>query len=813
MCVFICAVRAIHVSCARYSTTAHALKLLESRLLSFERDTMRLKWLAVLFLLPLAATVFSPVPSVDCQSKPQVDFPFCNPQLSPEDRATDLVSRLTQDELTGQTSSIAPAISRLGINAYNWRSNCVHGWSKSGGPDWLGYTWTVFPAPIGLAATFDRDLVLRAGQVTSTEGRALHNEVMTHYSGSSQEASGLNCFSPNVNLLRDPRWGRAQETFGEDPFLISQLSVAYTKGLQEGSDPTYVKVAACPKHYAVHSGPDQLRSVFTANVSLHDLYDTYLASFKSQVVGARAMQIMPAYSGMRCKEEPDGAPDAANPFLLKTVLRDEFQAPNISVCSDNGGIEEVYNTHHFASTAEEAAALCMNASTDLDLGHDDVYPKYLPSALKDKLVTLDTIKDAVWRSFYLRMRVGDFDPVSMVPYQLINASQLDTPGSRALNLQSARESIVLLKNSGDLPLQATEIKKLAVIGPNANASQVLLSNYEGIPAFTITIYEGLKASGRAISMEYASGCSGVACPDKKYFDEALAIVNDTDYVIAVMGLDGTVEGEGHDRANTTCESQPVDNLALPGCQAALIEAVIAINPRVILVLVNGGPVSIPTLYPNQGVVAVVEAFYPGPLGGYAVADVLFGTYNPGGKLPFTVFNTTSDIAFNTDYNMTTPPGRTYRYYTGKPLFPFGYGLSYTKFEYSNLILSATNIKVCTSINVSVTVDNMGQVSGDEVIQVYVEPPRLSGKPFVPNIQLVGFGRVNLGASKTHMGQYEVNAYLLSLVDEDGEHYVFPGVYTVVVSGGVEEGLTAKFTMEGSVTNVKDCQGAPTCLAC
>ena len=769
--------------------------------------------MACLVLLPLASATF-PVPSVDCQSPPQASLPFCNPKLTPQDRATDLVSRLSLDELIDQTSSIAPAISRLGINAYNWRSNCVHGWALSGGPDWFGYTWTVFPAPIGLSATFDKELILQVGQVTSTEGRALHNEIMSRYSGSSQEASGLNCFSPNVNLLRDPRWGRAEETFGEDPYLISQLSVVYTKGLQEGSDPKYVKVAACAKHFAAHSGPDQIRSKFTANVTLHDLYDTYLASFKSQVIGAKVMQMMPAYTGLRCKYEPDGAPDAANSFLINRVLRNEFGAPNISVCSDNGGVFEVYGTHHFASSDEEAAAFCMNAGTDIDLGNDRVYPQYLPKAFDNQLVQVDAIKAAVWRNFYLRIRVGDFDPVSMVPYQLINASQLNTPESQALNLKAAQESIVLLKNSGQLPLNALDIKKIAVIGPNGNSSTVLLSNYEGIPPFTVTIYEGLQeVFNPSVQVEYASGCRDVKCSDKDDFDKALAIVNDADYVVAVMGLDSTVEGEGKDRLNTTCESLPVDNIGLPGCQTALVEAVIASNPRVILVLLNGGPVSIPNLYDNEGVLGVVEAFYPGPLGGRAVADVLFGSYNPGGKLPYTVYNSVSDMAAPTDYNMTTLPGRTYRYYIGKPLFPFGYGLSYTKFEYSKLSLSSTSIKVCSSLNVTVSVQNTGQVSGDEVVQVYVEPPKLSGKPFIPNIELVGFERVTIAPSATHVGHYEVNAYSLSLVDEDGEHYVFPGQYTVVVSGGLESKVTGKFTIDGSVTNVQECPGAPSCLAC
>jgi beta-glucosidase len=777
--------------------------------------TMFFYYSVVLFLgasLIAQAIARFPIPSVDCQSLPQASYPFCDPKLNPEARATDLVSRLTVDELISQTFYLAPTISRLGINAYNWRSNCAHGWTESGGPDWLGYTWTVFPAPIGMAATFDKDLVLKAGQVTSTEGRALHNEIMTHYNGSSQEATGLNCYSPVVNLLRDSRWGRAQETFGEDPYLLSQIGVAYTKGLQEGSDPTYVKVAASPKHFSVHSGPDNIRNWFTANTTLHDLYDTYLAAFKSQVMGGKAMQIMPALSGMRCEKEEDGAPDAANPFLLQTVLREQFGAPNISVVSDNAAIEQVYSDHHFASSYEQAAALCMNAGTDLDLG-DTAYIKYLPVALKDNLVQLETIRRAVWRSFYLRIRVGDFDPVSLVPYQLINGSQINTPDSQALNLKMTAESIVLLKNSGTLPLKIPSIKqKLAVIGPNANASTALLSNYQGIPAFITTVYEGIKSTG--VPVGYAPGCPDVTCANKSSFSQALAVAADADFVIAVMGLDGTVEGEGHDRVNTTCDSQPVDNLALPGCQTALVEEIIAINPRVILVLINGGPVSIPTLYANSGVLAILEAFYPGPLGGKGVSDVLFGDYNPGGRLPYTVLHDTTQLPVATDYNMTTPPGRTHRYYTGKPLFPFGYGLSYTTFKYSGLVLSASRITVCSNISVKVSVQNVGDVVGDDVIQVYLEPPRLSGKPFIPNIQLVGFERVsNLPVAGNYTGSFEVNAYLLSLVDRDGEHYVFPGSYIVVVTDGAGNRLTAPFVIEGSVTNVKECPGAPSCLAC
>ena len=358
---------------------------------------------------------FDPAPSVDCQSTPQSKLPFCNPNLPFMTRAEDLVSRLTTKEKIDQTSTIAPAILRLGIKDYNWRSNCMHGWTASGGNWPKGLTWTVFPSPINLGATFDPDIVNKVAQVTADEGRALHNEMMVANNGSSTEAAGLNCFSPNVNLFRDPRWGRGQETFGEDPYVISVIGAAYTRGLQEGDMKKYLKVAACAKHFAVHSGPDDIRSQFQANTTLHDLYDTYLPAFKSQVMAANVAQIMPAYSGMRCKYQPDGAPDAANPFLLRTVLRKQFGAPNISVCSDNGGVSETASTQKYVPTPELAAAVCMNATTDLDLGHDLTYTNYLQQALDDMYVTLQTITDAVVRNFYLRMRLGDFDPPSMVP--------------------------------------------------------------------------------------------------------------------------------------------------------------------------------------------------------------------------------------------------------------------------------------------------------------------------------------------------------------------------------------------------------------
>ena len=453
--------------------------------------------------------------SVLCQSAPQSAYPFCDTSQSFKNRASDLLSRLNITEVIGQTSSIAPAISRLGINAYNWRSNCVHGWSKSGG-SWGNLHWTVFPAPIGLGASFDTNLLNMAGKVTSDEGRALHNVMLQNHDGVSPEAAGVNCFSPNVNLFRDPRWGRGQETYGEDPYLLSMLGVAYTRGLQEGTDSKYLKVAACAKHYAVHSGPEELRTKFTANVSLHDLHDSYLPAFQSQVLAADVAQIMPAYSGVRVTDFPDkGAPDCANSYLLKTVLRYGFDAPNISICSDNGGVAFVYSSHHYVNSTELGAAVSMNASTDLDLGYDEIYPKNLQKAIDDHFVEEETIREAVWRSFYLRMRLGDFDPPSKVSYQKIGQDHLDTADSQALNLEAAEKSIVLLKNlDGFLPISSSSLKKVAIIGPNADSDSVLLSSYEGIPSKIVNIQNGIISylnTSSSAGISTAKGCSNVIC--------------------------------------------------------------------------------------------------------------------------------------------------------------------------------------------------------------------------------------------------------------------------------------------------------------
>ena len=783
--------------------------------------------LVVAFLFHIAAAIKSaPVgdaraatPSVDCQSKPQSEMPFCDTSLSFMERAIDLESRLTTAEKIAQTSTIAPAIPRLGIKDYNWRSNCLHGWSKSGGKWPSGLSWTVFPAPIGLAATFNKDLLEKIGQVTADEGRALHNVMLAEFNGSSTEAAGLNCFSPNVNLFRDPRWGRGQETYGEDPYLISQLANAYTRGLQGSGESKYLKIAACAKHFAAHSGPEETRLEFRANVTIHDLYDSFLSTFKSQVMGAKVAQIMPAYSGLICDYQKDGAPDVASPFLLKDVLREQFSAPNISVVSDNGAVGFVYSKMKYVADEEMAAAVCINATTDLDLGHDSIYSTYLPKALEKGEVDLQSIRDAVVRSFYLRMRLGDFDPPSMVPYQNIGKDNINTPQSQALNLQAARESIVLMKNDGSrLPLDPSNTKNIIVMGPIANSTSSMLSNYEGIPSETVTVLQGiqnvLRDSG---DVQYAPGCTDVKCKDLSKFEEGLSLIKSGEsIVVMVMGLDQSIESEGRDRSQTDCFGLINDVLTLPGCQNVLIERAAARGASIILVIVNGGAISmIDLVFFQSNVGAVLEVFYPGAQGGAAIADVIFGKYNPAGRMPLTTFWGLYSTASSANYNMSN---RTYRYLPDIPEYYFGYGLSYSNFNYTNLSVSPATISPCDSIKVSVSVTNIGGPAGDEVIQIYVAPPRLKNKPFV---QLLSFDRVFLEPSQTHIATFELNPYLLSLVDDDGEHYVFPGKYLVLSGNQPDHFLDdfnamvkANLTITGSTpVKTSKCTSAPQCLAC
>eukprot|EP00128_Syssomonas_multiformis_P007029 Colp12_sorted_trinity150504_noHs@26791 len=521
-----------------------------------------------------------------------VQYPFQNWSLPLPLRVNDLVSRLTLEEQIQQTWSEAPAVERLGIKAYNWRSNCVHGWTANGGKWDQNDVWTNFPEPIGLGATFDKELLQKAGDVTATEGRALHNIGLQRFNGTSTEARGLNCFAPNVNLLRDPRWGRNQETFGEDPYLISTMGLAYTIGLQGGVGERYLKVAACAKHYAVHDGPENTRSHFIANVTLHDLFDTYLPQFRALVQEGDIATVMCAYSGTQYS---NNAPDCASPFMLQEVLRGRLGFKG-AVISDNHAVEYVQNAHHFVETMEEAAAVCLNATCDSDLGPDKIYSQYLGAAVAQGLVSAQTVAQSVQRLMEVRFRLGDFDPAEVVPYSQLGHESLDTAGHRALNRRAARESLVLLKNHGILPLVPKAGLKIAVVGPNANSTSAILGNYEGRPSQCPTIYQAFveRLNGLA-TVEYAGGCKDAKCTSSALFPQALQMAKDADVIIAALGLEQSISKEGMDwTEGYPCDGHTGGQVGgLPGCQYPLLQQLSALGKPVILIIVSGSPMTLP----------------------------------------------------------------------------------------------------------------------------------------------------------------------------------------------------------------------------
>ena len=579
----------------------------------------------------------------------------------------------------------------------------------------------------------------------------------------------------------------------------------------------------------MHCGPGDIRNSFTANVTLHDLYDTFLPAFKSQSLAADVAQIMTALSGTRTVLNQAGAPDSANQYLLRNILREEFGKPNVSIISDNGAIAQVDTVHHFVSNETLAAAVCMNASTDLDL-YSGAYGHPLSQALDLGMVSMDAIKDGVWRSFYLRIRVGDFDPYDSVKYQQYDSSYLDTPANQEINLQSVRESIVLLKNvKNALPLDPSRYKSIAVVGPLGNATDELLGNYVGIPSRIVSVLSGLEDYNKknfngSIKFSYAQGCMSTPCPNVTGFDEALDLVDSADVVIAVMGLDDTLEGEGHDRKETKCsgDPDPIDVLSLPGCQTHFVNSLIKKDKNVILVLINGGPLSLPDFYSSGKIVAIVETFYGGALAGSGIADVLFGSYNPAGRMPVTTLLSSSDLRDSVDYNMSTAPGRTYRYFSGKTLFPFGYGLSYTQFVYSDLkLVPGGKIEACKGVNVTVTVTNSGTRDGDEVVQVYLIPPKIDGI-IVPLQELITFDRVGIKAGDKTTPNLAISAYMMSLVDNKGARYIYPGDYEVSVGGcslgesvaQKSDNVVAKLKITGDgPVSVDKCSNAPQCMGC
>lgn len=845
----------------------------------------------------------------------QGTFPFQDSLLPTTQRVDDLVSRMTLEEKAAQMGTDAPAIQRLGIPAYYWWSECLHG-------DAVGPA-TVFPEPIGLAATFDLSLHAQVADAISDEDRAWYSK--TGGVGHPQGFHGLTFFAPNINIFRDPRWGRGQETYGEDPYLTARFGVTYIKGLQ-GNDPKYFKVIATSKHYAVHSGPEPERHKFDAVVSPYDLYDTYLPAFQATVQKAHVQSVMGAYSSLY------GVPANASNLLLQENLRDKWGFGGY-VVSDCGAIGDIFYNHHYAKSMEEAAADAVKAGCDLDCGGEY---SALPKAVQQGLITEKEIDVSVKRLFTARMQLGMFDPPAEVAYTQIPASVIDSPAHRELSLKAAHESIILLKNQKNILPLSPKIKSIAVIGPNADDEGVLLGNYNGTPSRAVTALEGIKnRAGSDVRVEYVKGStltglsdlsivpatalrsggqpglqaeyfstedlSGAAFatrrdanvdfnwargnpvpglpiyhisarwkgelvapvdgeytlgargddgfrlfvndqkvvddwtvhapetksytltlkagqvvpirleyfqaeqgaevsllwkqPGQSKYDDALAAARRADVVVYVGGISSQIEGEEGTGGNGDRTS-----LDLPPIQDEILKALYATGKPVILVLMNGSALSVN--WAQAHLPAIVEAWYPGEEGGRALADVLFGDYNPAGRLPVTFYQSVNDLPPFRDYAMKN---RTYRYFSGKPLYPFGYGLSYTQFAYSHL-QAPRQVQPGQNVTMTAEVVNTGQRPGEEVVQLYLRPDPLgsvrlisSGQP-MPRLILAGFQRVTLAPHERKTVTFMLTPDQLLLLNAQGQRTLQPHRWQVSIGGSQPE-ITASGQTKGGVSQM------------
>jgi beta-glucosidase len=893
---------------------------------------LRFKLSALLFLAALAAPHLAAQTASNASgSNESPRPPYLDPGVPLEQRVNDLVSRMTLEEKVSQMQDVAPAISRLGIPAYNWWNEGLHGVARSGNA-------TVFPQAIGLAATWDTDLVHRVADVISTEARAKFNDAIQH--GNTGRYFGLTFWSPNINIFRDPRWGRGQETYGEDPFLTGRIGVAFVTGLQ-GNDSNYLKTVSTPKHFAVHSGPEVLRHRFDVPVSLHDLADTYTPAFRATVMEGQADSIMCAYNSVR------GEPACANHLLFDT-LRNKWGFKGY-VVSDCWAISDLHQGHGFVLTLEQASALAVKAGTDLSCG-----PEFsaLPLAVQNRLLSREDVDRAVKRLFEARFRLGLFDPPDRVPWSKLSLADNDTPAHRQLALEAARKSIVLLKNDRNaLPIKST-VKTIAVIGPTADSLDVLLGNYNGTPSSYTTILDGIRkrfrnakiitASGAPITetsplpipaavflpnvpgnMQYGNvvPCLGAPTPGltaeffnnttlsgspvftridpnidfewnnvspapgipagnysvrwcgnlippvngdyrlgvstdggsrlfldgKKIVDDsqphgtrtmttlvhlqaghayairmeyshtwwestakllwlppnlvqdAVTAARKADLVIAVVGITAQFEGEESDSSDPGFFGGDRMDIILPRPQQELLESVAATGKPLVVILTNGSALAVN--WAQDHAAAILEAWYPGEEGGSAVADVLSGDYNPAGRLPVTFYKSVAQLPPFGNYSMA---GRTYRYFTEQPLYPFGYGLSFSSFNYSDLHLSQEQIAADAAVTVSVRVTNASPAPGDEVVQLYLSHPGIEGAPIR---SLAGFQRIHLDAAASQTVNFTLRDRDLSIVDEAGVRRILPGSLDVWVGAGQPVAGPGQSIPKGAQTKLTITSGA------
>ena len=867
-----------------------------------------------LFVCLIAIFILSAIPILVGVAKQQPVPPYKNPALPIEQRVNDLVSRMTLEEKISQMMNGAAAIERLGVPDYEWWNEGLHGVARA------GYA-TVFPQAIGLAATWNTDLMYQVADVISTEARAKHHEF--DRKGDHGRYKGLTFWSPNINIFRDPRWGRGQETYGEDPYLTARMGVAFVKGLQ-GNDPKYLKVVATPKHYAVHSGPEPERHSFDAKAVERDMQETYLPAFHATVVEAGAQSVMCAYN--RTNGEP-----CCTSKPLNDILRKQWGF-NGYIVSDCGAIDDIYLRHKYVKTEAEASALAVKAGTDLTCGREY---KSLVQAVKDGLIKEAEIDVAVKRLMTARFKLGMFDPPEMVPYARIPFSENASEAHRQLSLRAARESLVLLKNqTNTLPLKK-DLKTIAVIGPSADNLGVLLGNYNGQPTKYVTPLAGIQAKvsantkvlyspalyapgvlvepiptsvlsnngpglraeyfnnrelkgtpvlvrndaqvnfewgamspGQAISEDnfsvrwtgklhapesgtYQIGIAGNggmrliidnqtvveeltnrrtrslnkdvtleagrsydirleyfengnqysaaklnwAPPsgDKSLREDALEKSRQADAVVMVLGITPSVEGEEMEVKVDGFRGGDRTEIGLPKPQEELIKEVQALGKPVVLVLLGGSALAVN--WANENVPAILDAWYPGEEGGTAIADVIFGDYNPAGRLPVTFYKSVSQLPDFTDYSMQ---GRTYRYFKGEPLYPFGFGLSYTTFKYDGLKFSSSSVRSGQPVDVNVTVTNAGTRAGDEVVQLYISDVAASVPVAIRS--LAGIRRLSLKPGEKQTVSFTIKPEQMSVIDNNGKRIIESGEFLVSL-GGKQPGFSgsADVATSGVVT--------------
>ncbi|MCB9015365.1 MAG: glycoside hydrolase family 3 C-terminal domain-containing protein [Lentimicrobiaceae bacterium] len=682
---------------------------------------------------------------------------YLNPEADTDARVKDLIGQLTLEEKASQMLMSTPAIPRLNIPPYDYWNEALHGVGRSG-------TATVFPQAIGLAATFDNGLIYQVSSAISDEARAKYNAAIA--AGNYNRYTGLTFWTPNINIFRDPRWGRGQETYGEDPYLTSLLGVSFVKGLQ-GNHPDYLKTSACAKHFAVHSGPEKSKHSFNAKVSPKDLYETYLPAFKA-LVDAGVESVMCAYN--RTNDEPC----CANNYLLSEVLFGKWGFKG-HVVSDCWALVDFYaeNGHGTVDNKTEAAALALKSGVNLNCG--DTYTA-LVDAVRSGLVEESLLDEKLFPLLKTRFKLGMFDPMESNPYNAIAYEVVDSKENRALAYEAAKRSIVLLKNNGVLPLK-NNLNRYYVVGPNAASIDALLGNYFGVNPNIVTFLEGITAGvAKNSQVQYSPGTT----LDRKNvnpIDWSSGEAAEADVTIVAMGLTRHIEGEEGESVSSPYFGDRLD-YNIPENQIDYLKKIKGTHGKPVIAVITGGsPMNLSEVHEIAD--AVLLTWYPGEEGGHALADILFGNAVPSGRLPVTFPKSLEQLPPYEDYAMK---GRTYRYMTEEPMYPFGFGLSYTSFSYSDVRLLSSTIKKGESTEISCTVTNTGQYASVEVAQLYITDNQASVE--TPLFSLKGIQCINLKPGESKKVVFAITPQMLELINEQGEAITEAGDFTLAISGSL-----------------------------